>query len=228
MRYRRANRLLRDAGRPLSQRARCAGPPRRGRRAPRRREAERARRTRRSRARAPPRACGAEARGPGPLGRRGARGEVARVRPTGKPRLAGGEPGVAASAACCASTARAARRSRGRTMTGATTCSTRPRKQTKYLAKALEVLGPAPAASAMAKRAELAESIADALGDDHDLAVLCERIAKRSDARDLRSAHRGAAPQAPAEGAEGRPAALPGEGEGFGTAIGLRERLRAP
>jgi CHAD domain-containing protein len=52
------------------------------------------------------------------------------------------------------------------------------RKQTKYLGRALEVLAPARG-SEMAERAELSASIADALGDDHDLAVLRERLAAR-------------------------------------------------
>jgi CHAD domain-containing protein len=50
------------------------------------------------------------------------------------------------------------------------------RKQAKYLSKALETLAP-PEGSAMAKRAKLAESIADKLGDDHDLAVLRQKLA---------------------------------------------------
>jgi CHAD domain-containing protein len=49
------------------------------------------------------------------------------------------------------------------------------RKQAKYLSKALETLA-RPGGSAMAKRAKLAESIADKLGDDHDLAVLRQKL----------------------------------------------------
>ena len=50
------------------------------------------------------------------------------------------------------------------------------RKQTKYLGQALEVLAPA-ARGGVAKHVKCAESIADALGDDHDLALLCKRLA---------------------------------------------------
>jgi CHAD domain-containing protein len=53
------------------------------------------------------------------------------------------------------------------------------RKQTKYLGKALEVLAPVPG-SDMARRAKLAASIADTLGDDHDLAVLRAKLNTRS------------------------------------------------
>jgi CHAD domain-containing protein len=53
------------------------------------------------------------------------------------------------------------------------------RKQTKYLRQALEVLAPA-CRGAIAKRTRGAESIADALGDDHDLAVLQQKLATRS------------------------------------------------
>jgi CHAD domain len=54
------------------------------------------------------------------------------------------------------------------------------RKQTKYLGKALEVLEPGAGMAARAKRARRAESIADVLGDDHDLAVLEQRLAARA------------------------------------------------
>jgi CHAD domain-containing protein len=53
------------------------------------------------------------------------------------------------------------------------------RKQTKYLGKAIEVLGPVRGSDG-AKRAKRAASIADTLGDDHDLAVLRERLRSRS------------------------------------------------
>jgi CHAD domain-containing protein len=101
------------------------------------------------------------------------------------------------------------------------------RKQTKYLAKALEVLGPRRG-SAMAKRAAIAESIADRLGHDHDLAVLCGRIAKRSDAGGL-------VPRIEARRRKLQRKALQRgrrlyrrKAKAFGTAIGLRRRLRGP
>ena len=53
------------------------------------------------------------------------------------------------------------------------------RKQTKYLGQALEVLAPARRGG-IGKRVKCAESIADALGDDHDLVVLREKLAARS------------------------------------------------
>jgi CHAD domain-containing protein len=49
------------------------------------------------------------------------------------------------------------------------------RKQTKYFSSQLEILEPFGSKS-LAKRRKLANRLADALGDDHDLAVLAERI----------------------------------------------------
>jgi CHAD domain-containing protein len=53
------------------------------------------------------------------------------------------------------------------------------RKQTKYLRQALELLAPAGRGH-MKKRVKRAESIVDALGHDHDLAVAREKLASRS------------------------------------------------
>ena len=99
------------------------------------------------------------------------------------------------------------------------------RKQTKYLAKALEVLD-ASRGSAMAKRNALAESIADALGDDHDLAVLCERMAGRPGAQGLvrRVVRRRRELQRKAL-KDGR-RLYRRKARKFGKAIGLRRRLR--
>jgi hypothetical protein len=54
------------------------------------------------------------------------------------------------------------------------------RKQTKYLGRAVEVLEPGAGRAARAKRSKRADSIAAALGDDHDLAVLEQRLAGRA------------------------------------------------
>src|SRR5262245_48874176 len=54
------------------------------------------------------------------------------------------------------------------------------RKRTKYLGQALEVLAPNTSGRAAAKRAKRADAIADALGDDHDLALLQGELAEHS------------------------------------------------
>ena len=53
------------------------------------------------------------------------------------------------------------------------------RKQAKYIGQAMEIFEPLKARH-LAKRIRRAESIADCLGEDHDLAILQDRIAKLS------------------------------------------------
>ena len=53
------------------------------------------------------------------------------------------------------------------------------RKQAKYIGQAMEIFEPLKARY-LAKRIRRAESIADCLGEDHDLAILQDRIAKLS------------------------------------------------
>jgi hypothetical protein len=53
------------------------------------------------------------------------------------------------------------------------------RKQTKYLGKALKTLFPAERRSRIGKRAKRAEAIADALGDSHDLTLLRKKLTAR-------------------------------------------------
>jgi CHAD domain-containing protein len=60
------------------------------------------------------------------------------------------------------------------------------RKQTKYLRSALEVLSPAGDGSRIAKCAKRAKAIADALGDEHDLAMLRKKLPTRSRSRPAR------------------------------------------
>ena len=54
------------------------------------------------------------------------------------------------------------------------------RKQTKYLAKALEVLAAAGGGRRIAKPVKRAEAIAHALGEEHDLAMLRKKLVARS------------------------------------------------
>jgi CHAD domain-containing protein len=60
------------------------------------------------------------------------------------------------------------------------------RKQTKYLGKALQILG-AHRSGAIAKRAKRAKAISDALGDDHDLAMLQGKLARGGAGADRRT-----------------------------------------
>ncbi len=60
------------------------------------------------------------------------------------------------------------------------------RKETKHLGKALKVLG--PRGRGIEKRVKRAESIADALGDDHDLALLRTKVAERRRSASARQA----------------------------------------
>ena len=59
------------------------------------------------------------------------------------------------------------------------------RKQTKYLRSALEVLSPA-AGGRIAHRTKRAKAIADALGDEHDLAMLRKKLLTRGRSRTAR------------------------------------------
>ena len=60
------------------------------------------------------------------------------------------------------------------------------RKQTKYLRSALELLSPAANGSRIAKYTKRAKAIADALGDEHDLAMLRKKLPTRSRSRPAR------------------------------------------